>query len=250
VRNLLDQAPTRDLHGIHAHAARLAAGELASRDVLDIGCGFGWFELLALDCNAASVVGLEPSEADLVTARKHVSDECVSFVVGSAIELPFADQSFDVVVCWEVLEHLPAGTESQAFAQFHRVLRPGGLLYLSTPYASLRARALDPAWWLIGHRHYSTDDLERLVRDVGFEVELLEVRGGGWLLASILDLYIAKWLFRRAPFFESAVNRRVDRELQRPTGYANCFLKARRHDSALTPETDQERGGVAEVDSH
>jgi SAM-dependent methyltransferase len=229
MRNLLEQPPNRDLHGIQAHAARLVAGEdLVDRVVLDVGCGFGWFELYALDRGARRVIGVEPDDRQLATARAHISDERAAFTVGSASGLPLSDGSVDTVVCWEVLEHLPQGSEPAAFAEFRRVLRPGGALYLSTPYASWRARVFDPAWWLIGHRHYHLDQLERLIRDAGLEPDLLETRGRGWQIVAILNLYVAKWLFRRPPFFDAAVARRWDGELRRPGGYANCFLTAHR----------------------
>ncbi len=57
----------------------------------------------------------------------------MSFLVAGAGDLPFPDGSFDTVVMWEVLEHIPPGTEPQAFAEIARVLRPGGRLHLSTP---------------------------------------------------------------------------------------------------------------------
>lgn len=229
MRNLLDQAPSRDLHGIQAHAARLvAADDLAGRIVLDVGCGFGWFELYALDYGVRRVIGLEPDDGELETARRHINDERAAFTVGSATDLPLPDASVDTVVCWEVLEHLPQGSESAAFAEFGRVLRPGGALYLSTPYASWRARLLDPAWWLIGHRHYRLDELERFTLDAGLEPDLIETRGRGWQIVAILNLYVAKWVFRRPPFLDATVARRWDEELRQSGGYANCFLKAHR----------------------
>lgn len=229
MRNILDQAPNRDLHGIHARAVQLLATEdLAGRIVLDVGCGFGWFELYALDNGVSRVIGLEPDDGQLSTARRYIGDERATFTVGSATRVPLPDESVDTVVCWEVLEHLPRGSEPAAFAEFRRVLRPGGALYLSTPYASWRARLLDPAWWLIGHRHYRLDQLERLVHDAGLKSELLERRGRAWQIVAILNLYVAKWVFRRPPFLEATVARRWDHELRRPGGYANCFLKARR----------------------
>jgi SAM-dependent methyltransferase len=229
MRNILNQAPSRELHGIQAHAAGLvAADDLAGRTVLDVGCGFGWFELYALDRGVRRVIGIEPEDRELATARRHISDERAEFTAGSATSLPFPDESVDTVVCWEVLEHLPQGSEPAAFAEVRRVLRPGGALYLSTPYASLRARIFDPAWWLVGHRHYRADQLHRFVRDAGLHPELVETRGGGWQIVAILDLYLAKWLFRRPPFLEATVARRWDEEMRQSGGYANCFLKARR----------------------
>jgi SAM-dependent methyltransferase len=229
MRNILDQAPSRDLHGIQGHAARLVAvDDLAGRIVLDVGCGFGWFELYALDHGVRRVIGLEPEDRQLETARRHISDERAAFRVGSATGLPIPDESVDTVVCWEVLEHLPQGSEPAAFAEFRRVLRPGGAFYLSTPYASWRARLLDPAWWLIGHRHYRLDQLGRFAHDAGLQSDLIETRGRGWQIVAILNLYVAKWVFRRPPFLDATVTRRWDDELRRPGGYANCFLKAHR----------------------
>jgi hypothetical protein len=66
-----------------------------------------------------------------------------------------------------------------------------------------------------------------LVRDAGLSIELLEVRGGIWLSISLLNLYIAKWIFRRDPFFEDYVNRKMDAEMSRPDGSAGCFLACR-----------------------
>jgi 2-polyprenyl-3-methyl-5-hydroxy-6-metoxy-1,4-benzoquinol methylase len=228
MRNVLSAAPAEEQHGVLLHATRIVAAEdLEGREVLDIGCGFGWFELFALSRGARSITGIEISEEDLATARAHIDADNVHFEVGSAIDLPFDDSSFDTVVCWEVLEHIPKHTEPRAFAEIRRVLRPGGKLYLSTPHASLTARVLDPAWWLIGHRHYTTPKLERLARDAGLSIELLEVRGGIWLSVSLLNLYIAKWIFRRRPFFEDYVNRHMDAEMGRPNGSAGCFLACR-----------------------
>lgn len=229
MQNILSDAPGLDLHGIALYDGRLVTDDdLRNRDVLDIGCGFGWFELVALSKDVRSITGVEITDRDLETAQKYVSAPNVRFEVASAIRLPFDDESFDTVVCWEVLEHIPRHTESQAFGEIYRVLRPGGALYLSTPHDALLAKTLDPAWWLVGHRHYSTARLRQLAQGVGLSVELLEVRGGMWLVSFILNLYIAKWIFRRGPFFEQRFNYGMDEEIASGDGFAGCFMRCRR----------------------
>lgn len=229
MRNVLKEAPTTDLHGIPLAVAQLIDDDdIDGRDVLDVGCGFGWFELLAVARGARSVVGIDLTESDLATARANVAAAEVRFQAGSAVDLPFADGSFDTVVCIEVLEHLPPGTERRAFREMARVLRNGGRLVLSTPHASFSARLFDPAWWLIAHRHYTTRELAMFARDSGLEVDRLELRGGRWFIISLLDLYVAKWIFRRPPFYKRCVDRRVDEELRRADGSAGCFMTARR----------------------
>jgi 2-polyprenyl-6-hydroxyphenyl methylase / 3-demethylubiquinone-9 3-methyltransferase len=99
--------------------------------VLDLGCGGG----LATACLArrgAKVIGLDRSRASLYEAHRHTHQLCPrpDFLCGQAEALPFADASFDVVWCTDVLEHLadlPA-----AVAQIARVLTPGGHLLYDT----------------------------------------------------------------------------------------------------------------------
>lgn len=227
MRNLVHEGPTRDLHGRLAWSRSFVdVDDCANRDMLDIGCGFGWFELLALDRGARSITGVDLTDTDLATARRHFDDERVAFRVASALDLPFADESFDTVVCWEVLEHLPSSTEQRAFDEIYRVLRPGGALYLSTPHASPVATVADPAWWLLGHRHYSCRSVAGYTA-TGFDIERLELRGRWWEILQLLDLYYCKWVLRRRSLFEAALVRKLDLEWQRP-GFTNVFLCARK----------------------
>jgi SAM-dependent methyltransferase len=231
VRNLLDDLPGGDLHGAQLVSRDWVAPEdLRDRQVLDIGCGFGWFEVLALEAGVAGIVGIEPHEADLDTARRFFDQEQVSFRVGSAIEIPFPDDSLDTVVCWEVLEHIPKDTEPRAFAEITRVLKPGGVFYMSTPYAAGFTRVTDPAYWLIGHRHYSKRQLAGFARQAALDVEDLMVRGDHWHNIAINNLYVAKWVFRREPFLADRVNRRLDAGYRRPCGFATAFMKCRAPD--------------------
>jgi 2-polyprenyl-3-methyl-5-hydroxy-6-metoxy-1,4-benzoquinol methylase len=227
MKNLLDEKPTDELHGRLAFSRDFVdLGLLRDKDVLDVGCGYGWFESLSLMHGAASVTGIEPTEADLVTVRRGIRDERASFRVASATALPFDDGSFDAVVMWEVLEHLPKGSEAEAFSEIARVLRPDGRLFLSTPHATLLTQATDPARWLIGHRHYGLDAVRRLTESAGLEVVRLETRGGPWEIVHMNVLYFSKWILRRRPLFERRLISRSDRDWSRPGGFVHVFLEA------------------------
>lgn len=109
--------------------------------VLDLGCGRGrhlhalyWHE------RALDVTGLDLDFADLGAAidgffelppPPETPPRSAVFSVGDAGRLPFADASFDVVICCEVLEHLP--DVDAALAEITRVLKPGGRFALSVP---------------------------------------------------------------------------------------------------------------------
>ena len=119
----------------------------AGRRVLDVGCGGG----LAAAClvqRGARVVGLDLSQASLhVAARQTRRPGCLEavFTCGRAEALPFADASFEIVWCTDVLEHLadlPA-----AIAQMARVLKPGGLFFYDTINRSWLSRLLVIGFW-------------------------------------------------------------------------------------------------------
>lgn len=226
MKNVLNEKPTTDLSArLHHSLSFVDDNDIKNKTVLDIGCGFGWCELNFLDRGVKQITGIEISPADLVTAKASIRDPRVKFVVGSATNLPFPDKSFDTVVSWEVIEHIPDRKEEIMVQEVGRVLRPGGSFYLSTPHRSFWSNVLDPAWWLTGHRHYSKKQLTRYGRGSGFAVTDMKVRGGFWTELGIPNMYLAKWLFRRGLFFAGFFTKKEWQEYDRVGGTANIFAK-------------------------
>lgn len=179
MKNILDEKPTDELHGrLRFSASFIEDSDVSGKCICDIGCGFGWLELNLLKRKCGYVTGVEVTEKDLKTAKRHITDERVSFKVGSAVSLPFEDRCFDTVTSFEVLEHVSEGAEDRMFHEVNRVLKNNGVFYMSTPHSSFFAKTLDTAWWLIGHRHYLEDDIKRLADISGFRVERMLLRGG------------------------------------------------------------------------
>ena len=102
--------------------------------VLDVGCGDGRHAVAAAR-DAGEVVGVDLDPERLATAREdydtYADGTPGTFLRGDALSLPVADDAFDVVVCSEVLEHIP--DHEAAIAELRRVCRPGGVLAVSVP---------------------------------------------------------------------------------------------------------------------
>ena len=100
--------------------------------VLDAGCGVG-YGTAHLAQVAERVVGVDVSHDAVSYARAHYAGANVEFHVADVLELPFADDSFDVVCSFEIVEHV---ADAERFVtELARVLKPGGRLVLSTPRA-------------------------------------------------------------------------------------------------------------------
>ncbi len=158
-----------------------------SRRILDVGAGSGLFSFLL-----RKWCGCEVRALDLRPVRRRWAGEEVE-VEGCDVErerFPFPDESFDCVVCSEVLEHL-LHSPSHMLSEIRRVLRRGGVLVLSTPNAVKLAVRLKV---LLGkelchyrsfyasppsdrhHKEYTLSEVRELLSEHGFRVERIFCR--------------------------------------------------------------------------
>lgn len=107
--------------------------------VLDLGCGEGRHAINIYLQEAVTVLGIDLSYKDISTARekflpfenKDDLQRKLFFQVANGMQLPFADNTFDVIVCSEVLEHVENYTA--ILQEIRRILKPGGQLSVSVP---------------------------------------------------------------------------------------------------------------------
>jgi SAM-dependent methyltransferase len=115
----------------HMHRYAWCLAYCKDRDVLDVACGEGYGSAL-LASQARAVVGVDISKEAVEHARAtygHI--DSVSYICGSATRIPQGDASADVVVSFETIEHL--AEQREMLAELKRVLRPDGLLIISSP---------------------------------------------------------------------------------------------------------------------
>src|SRR5271163_4568894 len=128
--------------------------------ILDAGCGSGrnMVELARL----GTVTGIELSEASVALARERDVGEIVA---GSVLEMPFADDSFDLAVSLDVIEHLE--DDLTALRELRRVLAPGGALLVTVPAYQWLWSGHDE----INHHHrrYTRSSLLSVAHEAGWE---------------------------------------------------------------------------------
>lgn len=126
IPNLVDQNLWNEHIARYAFASRLSR----NRRVLDAGCGTG-YGAAELSYSANSVTAIDLSEDAVAYARDHYPRRNLNWLVASCAALPIVDHSFDLVVAFEVIEHLTDW--HLLLAEAKRVLAPGGQFIVSTP---------------------------------------------------------------------------------------------------------------------
>ncbi len=126
----------------HLHRYMLARHLCRDRHVLDIASGEGYGSAMLAQV-AASVIGVEVAAEVVAHAAANYRQANLSYRAGDARQIPLDDASVDVVVSFETIEHFAA--HDRFLAEIRRVLRPGGLLIISTPDRDSYSPADQPA---------------------------------------------------------------------------------------------------------
>ena len=108
---------------------RIRKNNLSGSSVLDVGCGAGFLSN-ELARQQFKVTGVDLSPDSLRVARKFDETHTVDYQVADAYQLPFADETFEVVTALDFLEHVD--DPALVIKEFSRVLKPGGLFFFHT----------------------------------------------------------------------------------------------------------------------
>jgi len=139
------------------------------KSILDAGCGNGRYSKFLLrhaDADAR-ITAFDLSQNMLARARQRLASERVTHAAADLTRLPYADASFDAVVCGWVLEHLP--DPKVGLSDLARVMRPGGKMLLLVTEDTLTGAMCSRMW------HCRTHNRERL-KQVCLECGLAFVR--------------------------------------------------------------------------
>jgi ubiquinone/menaquinone biosynthesis C-methylase UbiE len=136
---------------------------LGDYKIVDIGSGI--CDILTRIEDECQLLGIEYSKNSILLAKRF-SGPRIMLLQGDATNLPFKDNSINVIICCEVIEHIR--DDEGAFRELHRILHPNGRLILSVPNGHYFSEYLE----LIGHyRHYSRANLENLITLSGMQID-------------------------------------------------------------------------------
>jgi arsenite methyltransferase len=176
IGQLADLLPGLHMGGLEATQVLLDMCQLeATSQVLDIGCGSGYTACLIVEKCGSRVQGIDLSEIMIAKAKERASQQGmmdkVGFWVADVFQMPFEDDSFEVVIAESVLTPLP-GDKKRALAEMVRVARPGGRIGVnestvdpSAPPEYLALFAGHPAM----HGYFTSKTLHSLFEESGLQ---------------------------------------------------------------------------------
>jgi SAM-dependent methyltransferase len=150
-------------------------GELSTRlpdgaRVLDAGCGAG-VPVASILSERFQVVGVDISERQVALARETVAN--AEFIQADLVTLDLPNASFDAIVSYYAIIHVPREEHPALLANFRRMLAPGGLLLISMGAGDNPDDTEDdwlgggaPMYW----SHYGRDDNLRMIANGGFDI--------------------------------------------------------------------------------
>jgi len=192
--------------------------------ILSIGCKDAEFES-ELHRRGFSVLSLDKDWTSVQKAMMNYTK--MIFLHGDVTDLhPIDGESFDKIIFLETLEHIPKGKEPTALKEIHRLLKKDGILVMSVPNDNVFTTNLDPAYWIMDHRHYTIDHIRWLLILTNFEIEE-EYIGGGIIEAMWIPLFYFLRRFKLDKNVKFFLDKIIDLEYK-IRGFQTIIMRARK----------------------
>ncbi len=188
----------------HLAAYAIFAREfVAGRKVLEIGCGTG-YGADYLSEFTSSIVAIDIWERGISYCRDKYSKDNLIFMQADGLKLPFKNESFDVALSFQVIEHIEPKMVSNYLSEIKRVLKRGGTFIVSTPNSKLRLLPFQKPWNPEHIKEYKDNELKNLLSKVFEEVKVYGLYGSDEIQAiesnrvkqSPLKVYVIDPLYR------------------------------------------------------
>lgn len=149
----------------HINRYNFANQFVKDKDVLDIACGSGYGTNILHEAGAKSILGVDISEEAVTYCKGKYP--LINFSVGSVEKIPAQDDSIDVLVSFETIEHVDENTQEKFMQEINRVLRKDGIFVLSTPNALVYEKGNE-----FHIKELNPEELDALLKKYGFEYEI------------------------------------------------------------------------------
>lgn len=172
-KNLLQQIWHKQKLGIII--SLINSSKITPKNILDVGCASGWFlKQISIQYPMADCIGIDVYKKAIKWGKSHYKS--LRLIYADAHSLPFPNESFDLVICAEVLEHVIE--PEKVLKEINRILTPKGIAIIEMDTGNLLFHIVWYWWthlrhgvWKDAHIHaFNTEKLEKLIIKCGFSI--------------------------------------------------------------------------------
>ena len=142
-----------------------------NKNVLELGCNKGFGTIIYAEY-ANSVKAVDTSSAVIEKAGKYNARENIEYICLNSWTLPFDDNTFDLTVLFQVIEHIALDKRDIFLREIKRVTRADGQVIVSTPNRNIRLLPFQKPWNKFHTKEYSAQDLKQLLSRYFVEVKV------------------------------------------------------------------------------
>jgi 2-polyprenyl-3-methyl-5-hydroxy-6-metoxy-1,4-benzoquinol methylase len=159
----------------HLYAYELATKYIKKNDnVLEIGCGTGYGTNF-LSKTGAFIHAIDIDQETILSCAEQYKSDNIKFDVYNGTNIDLPDKSFDVIISFQVIEHV---TQEQIFLKnIQRLLKPEGLFFITTPNREYRLATNQKPWNPFHLREYDKESLSSLIKQVYPNATVLSITG-------------------------------------------------------------------------
>ncbi len=168
---------------LRSFAAYVFAGRFAAnKSILEIGCGAG-YGVDYLSRFASSIVAADIQKEAIAYCQAKYGRDGITFMLADGTKLPFNASSFDMVISFQVIEHIEPRNVLNYLSEIKRVLKEDGVFLVSTPNPKLRLLPFQKPWNPEHKREYKDKELQRLLNTVFDRVKIFGLCGSKEILS-------------------------------------------------------------------
>ena len=164
----------------HIKAYDFISSFCKNKKLLDIGCFIGYGERW-ITKQAREIVAIDSNSKAIEFAKQNRNFPNVDFKKIDARKLPFHDETFDIVIAFQLIEHIPPNELSKSLLEVRRVLKMGGIFFITTPNRKFRLLPFQRPFNPEHYQEFQAERLERVLKKIFKEVKIKGIRAKTWI---------------------------------------------------------------------
>jgi len=168
------------LHANHIKSYDFVAPFCKNKKVLDIGCFTGYGETRIFS-QAKEIIAIDSDKTALEFARLNRHIPNVKFKEADAGQLPFPNESFDVIIAFQLIEHIPAAEVSNFLSGVKRVLKKKGVLFIATPNRKFRLMPFQKPFNPEHYQEFTLKGLQKILKNIFRNVQIKGIKANNFI---------------------------------------------------------------------